>query len=293
VGGVPVCYLAGLPTPGRALVMGVLNVTPDSFSDGGRWLEPDRAIAHGHELLAEGADVVDVGGESTRPGAPRPPVEEELRRVLPVVRALASDGALVSIDTMRAGVARAAVDAGAVVVNDVSGGLADPAMLPYVATSGASYICMHWRGHSDQMQARATYGDVVADVVAELRGRRDEALAAGIPAERIAIDPGIGYAKTADHNWAVLAALDEVVRLGHPVLVGGSRKRFLGALLADPVTGEPRPEGDRDDASAAVSALAAAAGVWCVRVHAVRPTLDAVRVAARWGHGRESEPKSE
>ncbi|MGH3487704.1 MAG: dihydropteroate synthase, partial [Actinopolymorphaceae bacterium] len=228
--------------------MGVLNVTPDSFSDGGRWLEPDRAIAHGHELLTEGADVVDVGGESTRPGAPRPPVEEELRRVLPVVRALASDGALVSIDTMRAGVARAAVEAGAVVVNDVSGGLADPAMLPYVATSGASYICMHWRGHSDQMQARATYGDVVADVVAELRGRRDEALAAGIPAERIAIDPGIGYAKTADHNWAVLAALDEVVRLGHPVLVGGSRKRFLGALLADPVTGEPRPEDDRDDA---------------------------------------------
>ncbi|MEQ7125540.1 dihydropteroate synthase [Actinopolymorpha sp. B11F2] len=266
--------------------MGVLNVTPDSFSDGGRWLEPDHAIAHGHELLAEGADVVDVGGESTRPGAPRPPEEEELRRVLPVVRALASDGALVSIDTMRAGVARAAVDAGAVVVNDVSGGLADPAMLPFVATAGTSYICMHWRGHSDQMQTRASYRDVVADVGAELRDRLQAALAAGIHADRVAIDPGIGYAKSADHNWAVLAALDDLVHLGHPVLVGASRKRFLGALLADPVTGEPRPEDDRDDASAAVSALAAAAGVWCVRVHAVRPTLDAVRVAARWGAGR-------
>jgi dihydropteroate synthase len=280
-----VSYLAGLPKPGRALVMGVLNVTPDSFSDGGRWLKPERAIAHGHQLLADGADVVDVGGESTRPGAPRPSEAEELRRVMPVVRALADDGALVSVDTMRAGVARAAVEAGAVVVNDVSGGLADPEMLPFVATAGTPYICMHWRGHSDQMQSRASYRNVVSEVVAELRGRVQAALEAGIPADRVAVDPGIGYAKTADHNWAVLAALDELVQLGHPVLIGASRKRFLGALLADPATGEPRPETDRDDATAAVSALAAAAGVWCVRVHAVRPTLDAVRVAARWGAG--------
>ncbi|HZC25732.1 MAG TPA: dihydropteroate synthase [Actinopolymorphaceae bacterium] len=280
--GVPARYVAGLPQPDRALVAGVLNVTPDSFSDGGRWLAPDLAIAHGHQLLAEGADLVDVGGESTRPGAARPTQDEELRRVVPVVRALAGAGALVSIDTMRAGVARAAVEAGAVMVNDVSGGLADAGMLPFVAGAGTAYVCMHWRGHADQMHTRAGYDDVVGEVIAELRARLDAAYAAGIPADRIALDPGLGFAKTAEHNWALLGALDQLVALGHPVLVGASRKAFLGSLLADPTTGESRRTLDRDDASAAVAALAARAGVWCVRTHAVRPALDAVKVAARW-----------
>lgn len=280
--GVPTRYLAGLPTPSRALVMGVLNVTPDSFSDGGQWFEPDRAIAHGAQLLTEGADLIDVGGESTRPGARRPSEEEELRRVIPVVRALAADGALVSIDTMRANVARAAVEAGAILVNDVSGGLADPEMLPFVASAGVGYICMHWRGHSDRMQSRAEYSDVVGEVISELRERVDAALAAGIAPDRIAIDPGLGFAKTGEHNWALLGALDQLTALGYPVLVAASRKAFLGALLADPVTGQPRRTLDRDDASAALHALVARAGAWCVRAHAVRPTLDAVKVAARY-----------
>jgi dihydropteroate synthase len=184
---------------------------------------------------------------------------------------------------MRASVARAAVEAGATVVNDVSGGLADPAMLPYVAAAELPYICMHWRGHAGEMQSRATYTDVVAEVVAELRQRVTAALEAGIAADRIAIDPGLGFAKTGEHNWELLAALDQLTDLGHPVLLGASRKAFLGALLADPVTGQPRRTVERDAASAAVAALAARAGVWCVRTHAVRPALDAVKVAARWG----------
>jgi dihydropteroate synthase len=282
VNGVPARYVAGLPQPRRALVAGVLNVTPDSFSDGGRWLEPDRAIAHGHELMAEGADLVDIGGESTRPGAARPSEEEELRRVLPVVRALANAGALVSIDTMRASVARAAVEAGAIMVNDTSGGRADPSMLPFVAAAGTAYVCMHWRGHADQMQGRAVYADVVAEVVGELRTQLEAAYAAGVQADRIAVDPGLGFAKTGEHNWTLLGALDRLAGLGHPVLIGASRKAFLGRLLADPATGEVRRTLDRDDASTAVAALAARAGVWCVRTHAVRPTLDAVEVAARW-----------
>ncbi|REF37029.1 dihydropteroate synthase [Thermasporomyces composti] len=291
--GVPTRYLAGFPTPERALVMGVLNVTPDSFSDGGQWFEPDRAIAHGAELLAEGADLVDVGGESTRPGAQRPSEEEELRRVLPVVRALAADGALVSIDTMRANVARAAVDAGAVMVNDVSGGLADPEMLPFVASAGVGYICMHWRGHSDQMQSRAVYTDVVAEVLAELQARVEAALAAGIAPDRIAIDPGLGFAKTGEHNWALLGALDRFTALGYPVLVAASRKTFLGTLLADPATGQPRRTLERDDASAALAALAARAGAWCIRAHAVRPTLDAVKVAARFAAAERAAAQAE
>jgi dihydropteroate synthase len=282
VPGVPAHYLADLPRPGRSLVMGVLNVTPDSFSDGGRWLEPDRAIAHGRDLLAEGADLVDVGGESTRPGAVRPPEAEELRRVLPVVRALAGEGALVSVDTMRATVARAAVEAGAVVVNDVSGGRADAGMLPFVAAAGVSYICMHWRGHADQMQARAEYADVVGEVAAELGERVDAVRAAGVAEDKIALDPGLGFAKTGEHNWALLGALDRLTGLGYPLLVAASRKTFLGSLLADPRTGEPRRTLDRDDASVAVAALAARAGVWCIRTHAVRATLDSVKVAARW-----------
>nr|WP_084678679.1 dihydropteroate synthase [Actinopolymorpha alba] len=263
--------------------MGVLNVTPDSFSDGGLWLEPERAIAHGHELLAEGADLIDVGGESTRPGAARPSEQEELRRVIPVVRALVEAGAQVSIDTMRARVAHEAIEAGAVLVNDVSGGLADPEMLPMVASSGVAYVSMHWRGFSDQMQSRAVYDDVVAEVIKGLRSRAEAAYAAGIPAERIAIDPGLGFAKTGEHNWTLLAALDRLTAVGHPVLLAASRKTFLGTLLSDPATGRPRRTVERDDASVAIAVLAARAGVWCVRAHAVRPTLDAVKVAARWG----------
>jgi dihydropteroate synthase len=272
----------GLPAPGRCLVMGVVNVTPDSFSDGGEWFEPEAAIAHGRQLLAEGADIVDVGGESTRPGAARPEQAEELRRVIPVVTALAADGAVVSIDTMRAEVAARALDAGATAVNDVSGGLADPDMLGLVAQRRTPYVCMHWRGHSGDMQERAVYGDVVAEVVAELRERLDALDAAGIDLARVALDPGLGFAKTAEHNWEILRRLDELAVLGRPLLVGASRKAFLGRLLADPGTGAPRPAVGRDDAGAAVAALTAAAGAWCIRSHTVRPTLDAVQVAQRW-----------
>ncbi|WP_223179615.1 dihydropteroate synthase [Streptomyces griseicoloratus] len=282
-GGVPALYPRGLPGRDRTLVMGIVNVTPDSFSDGGRWSDPRRAVAHGLALIDEGADILDVGGESTRPGAVRPPVEEELRRVLPVVRELAATGVPVSVDTMRAEVAARAVEAGATLVNDVSGGLADPAMLPLVAQAGTPYVAMHWRGHSAGMQANAVYGDVVAEVVDELRLRAEAALHAGIPPDRLILDPGLGFAKRADHNWQLLARLGEVVALGQPVLVGAARKSFLGHLLADPSTGLPRPAPLRDAATSAVSVLAAAQGAWCVRVHDVASTSDAVRVTARWG----------
>ena len=261
--------------------MGIVNVTPDSFSDGGQWLESDAAIRHGLALLAEGADLVDIGGESTRPGAIRPDVDEELRRVLPVVEALASAGAVVTVDTMRSEVARAAVAAGAAGVNDVSGGLADDEMLAAVASMGVPYICMHWRGHSTLMQELATYDDVVADVRAELSSRRDAAVAAGIDSERLALDPGLGFAKTADHNWALLAHLADLAVLGQPLVVGASRKAFLGTLLAEGA--DPRPPQERDDATTAVSAIAALCGAWCVRVHDVRSSRDAVEVARRWG----------
>ena len=261
--------------------MGVVNVTPDSFSDGGQWFEPSAAIDHGRALMDEGADLIDIGGESTRPGAQRPSLDEELSRVLPVVRALTAAGAVVTVDTMRAEVARAAVDAGASAVNDVSGGLSDPDMLPGVAAMGVPLILMHWRGHASTMQDRAGYDDVVADVVAELDKRVAAALAEGVDAARLAIDPGIGFAKTGDHNWSVLSRLESLHALGFPVLVGFSRKAFLGALLAD-ASGAPRPAVDRDAASAALSTLAALAGAWCVRVHDVRRSLDAVKVAARW-----------
>jgi dihydropteroate synthase len=280
----PAVHVPGLPAPGRCLVMGVVNVTPDSFSDGGRFLDPDTAVEHGLLLAAQGADLVDVGGESTRPGAERPPVEEELARVVPVVQRLADDGVLVSVDTMRAQVARAAVEAGAVLVNDVSGGQADPEMLGTVARLGTPYVLMHWRAHSVRMQERTEYDDVVGDVCRELAGRLETAEAAGIDRERIVLDPGIGFSKTGKQNWEVLAGLDRLHELGRPLLVATSRKRFLGTLLADD-EGELRPPRERDDATAATSALAAAAGAWCVRVHSVPASLDAVRVAARWTAG--------
>lgn len=264
----------------RALVMGVLNVTPDSFSDGGRWRDPELAIAHGVALHGRGADIVDVGGESTRPGATRVPVAEELDRVLPVIAALTAQGVPVSVDTMRAEVALAAVAAGAVVVNDVSGGLGDPDMLTAVAELEVPYVAMHWRGHSNLMDELARYDDVVSDVCAELADRLAAAVDAGVAEERVVLDPGLGFAKEAQHNWALLVRLDALLALGRPVLVGASRKRFLGDLLAK--DGTPRPVTERDDATDAVTALAAAAGVWCVRVHDVHGSLDAVRVAARW-----------
>jgi len=280
----PVRTVPGLPVPGRCLVMGVVNVTPDSFSDGGMWLQPEDAVAHGLTLLADGADLLDVGGESTRPGAARPDEDEELARVLPVVRELASTGAVVSVDTMRPRVARAALDAGAALVNDVSGGLADPAMLRLVASAGVPYVLMHWRRHSADMQAFAAYDDVVADVCAELRTRVDAAAAAGIAPELVIVDPGLGFAKNAAHNWRLLAELSTLHDLGRALLVGASRKRFLGQLLADD-TGVERGARDRDDATVATSVLAAEAGAWCVRVHAARGSADAVRVASRAAAG--------
>ncbi|WP_030040925.1 dihydropteroate synthase [Streptomyces resistomycificus] len=281
--GTPVLHPHGLPRPGQTLVMGVVNVTPDSFSDGGLSFAADAAVAHGLALLEQGADIVDVGGESTRPGAARPPIEEELRRVLPVVRELAATGAIVSVDTMRAEVAARALEAGARMVNDVSGGLADPAMLPLMARAGTPYVVMHWRGHSAGMQANALYDEIVSDVLDELRSRIEAALEAGVPPGCLIVDPGLGFAKAPEHNWELLGRLGEVSALGRPVLVGASRKSFLGRLLADRATGQPRPARQRDAATAAVSVLAAAQGVWCLRVHDVVSTLDAVRVTARWG----------
>jgi dihydropteroate synthase len=273
-----------LPRPGRCVVMGVLNVTPDSFSDGGRYLELADAVAHGIAMHASGADLIDVGGESTRPGADRVEPSVESARVVPVIRALAAAGVPVSVDTTRARVAEDALIAGARIVNDVSGGLADPEMAKVVVGHDVPWILMHWRGHSKQMNTLATYTDVVAEVRAELCARVDAALAAGASAEALVLDPGLGFAKHAEHDWALLHSLPTLIELGFPVLVGASRKRFLGRLLADP-DGRPRPPDGREDATAAVSALAAAAGVWGVRVHDVGKSLDAVAVAAAWAAG--------
>ncbi len=274
---------AGLPGPltglGRTLVMGVLNVTPDSFSDGGDFLDPGAAVGHGLDLVADGADLVDVGGESTRPGALRVDADEELRRVLPVVRGLVAEGVVVSVDTMRASVAAAAIEAGASLVNDVSGGLADGDMVSVVAGARTPYVVMHWRGHSVDMDSRAVYADVTTEVVDELRGRLDFLDAAGVELDRVVVDPGLGFAKDAAQSWAVLARLAELDVLGRPVLVGASRKGFLGKALAGP-DGTPRPAADREDATTAVSALAAAHGAWAVRVHRARPNRDAVEVVA-------------
>ncbi|MDH6702660.1 dihydropteroate synthase [Streptomyces griseoviridis] len=270
--------VAGLPEWDRCAVMGVVNVTPDSFSDGGRFFDTTAAVKHGLDLVAQGADLVDVGGESTRPGAARVDEAEELKRVVPVVRGLASEGVTVSVDTMRASVAEQSLAAGAALVNDVSGGLADPAMIPVVAASGAPFVVMHWRGFLAGATVRGVYDDVVTEVVDELHARVDAVLAGGVAADRIVVDPGLGFSKDAEHDLVLLAHLDRLLGLGHPLLVAASRKRFLGHVLAGP-QGAPPPARERDAATAAVSALAARAGAWAVRVHEVRATADAVRVA--------------
>jgi len=259
--------------------MGVVNVTPDSFSDGGQWYGADAAIGHGLELAAQGADIVDVGGESTRPGAQRIDETEELRRIGPVVTELVRAGLTVSIDTMRARVAEFALDAGAQLVNDVSGGLADPDMPRLVAAAGVSYVVVHWRGHSRDMYARALYTDVVAEVRDELAKRVDAVVRAGVDPGHIVVDPGLGFGKRPEHNWPLLAGGT------FPVLVGASRKGFIGRLLAG-ADGTPRTLADRDQATVAITALAAAAGAWCVRVHQVPPNVDAVQVAAAWRRSR-------
>ncbi|MGZ4515666.1 MAG: dihydropteroate synthase [Mycobacterium sp.] len=262
--------------------MGVLNVTDDSFSDGGRYLEAGNAVAHGLALAAEGADIVDVGGESTRPGATRIDSRVETSRVIPVVKELVAEGITVSIDTMHADVARAALQNGARIVNDVSGGRADPAMAPLLADAGVPWVLMHWRSVSaDRPHTAPHYDDVVAEVRDELLASVDAAVAAGVDAAKLVIDPGLGFAKTAQHNWALLHALPQLVATGIPVLLGASRKRFLGTLLAGP-NGSPRPPGGRETATAVISALAALYGAWGVRVHDVRATVDALKVVGAW-----------
>jgi dihydropteroate synthase len=287
--------LRGLPSSlqslSRAVVMGILNVTPDSFSDGGRWAEPSEAIGRGRSMHSDGADIIDVGGESTRPGAQRISVDEEMRRVRPVVQGLSELGIPVSIDTMRADVASACVDAGACMVNDVSGGLSDPDMLPWLATVGVPYVAMHWRGPSTVMDDLAVYDDVVADVCRELASRLAALDNAGVDPERVILDPGLGFAKKSEHNWELLRSLHVLTDLGRPLLIGASRKRFLGELLAGP-DGTARDLEGREAAGDAVAALAAAAGVWGVRVHEVGSTSDAVRVARAWT-SRSGAPRTE
>lgn len=268
----------------RTLVIGILNVTPDSFSDGGQFLKTEAAVSHGKKMSQQGADIVDVGGESTRPGASRVHADAEAARVVPVITGLAAAGLTVSVDTMRSTVASAAVAAGARLVNDVSGGLADPAMLDQVAALQVPIVLMHWRAHSLAMDELVHYDDVVAEVCLHLAERRDAAIAAGIPADRIVLDPGLGFAKLADHNWELLSDFQALLALGQPILVGASRKRFLGALLSDD-DGVVRPVSDREAATQAISALAAAAGAWGVRVHNVAGTADAVRVGRAWSEG--------
>lgn len=258
-------------------IMGVLNVTPDSFSDGGRYFDHDRAIAHGLELIDTGADIIDVGGESTRPGSVRVDEDEELRRVVPVVRELAAAGAVISVDTMRARVARQSLAAGAHIINDVSAGQSDPTMLDLAAESAAPIVLMHWRGYLDQASATFHYDDVVAEVIAELRTRIDEAIAVGVDPANIIIDPGLGFSKNAEHNWQILAALDEFAGLDHRLLVAASRKRFISSLISpeDPKLAE---QAAKDQATATISAISAQAGAWAVRVHDPATSAIACRV---------------
>ena len=263
--------------------MGIVNVTPDSFSDGGCFDTTDKAVAHGLHLVANGADILDIGGESTRPGATRPLVREELDRVIPVIAGLSTHGATVSVDTMRAEVAEAAVTAGARIINDVSGGLADPAILRVAAEHDVVYVAMHWRAHSTQMHQHASYdepGGVVLAVRDELAARVDAAVAAGVARERIVVDPGLGFAKSAEHNWELLRDLESLSALECPILLGSSRKSFLGTLLG--TRDGPRPVTERENANVALTTVAALEGVWGLRVHDVRATSDAVRVVGRF-----------
>jgi dihydropteroate synthase len=264
--------------------MGVVNVTGDSFSDGGLHLDVDRAVEHGLAMAADGAAIIDIGGESTRPGAVRIDPRVETARVIPVIKALSSQGITVSVDTMHAGVARAALESGAQIVNDVSGGRADPDMAGLLVEAGVPWVLMHWRRVStDRPHEIPCYRHVVAEVRAELLASVDDAVAAGVDPAKLIIDPGLGFAKTGQHNWALLHALPELVAAGVPVLVGASRKRFLGELLAAP-DGAARPPGGRETATAVVSALAALHGAWGVRVHDVRASVDALKVVEAWTH---------
>ncbi|MFF2052900.1 dihydropteroate synthase [Leifsonia sp. NPDC058194] len=264
------------------LIMGVLNVTPDSFSDGGLWLEPEAAVDHALELIEQGADIIDVGGESTRPGALRVEPDEERARVVPVIDALVSRGVTVSVDTLNASTARAAADVGAAIINDVSGGLADSGMPDAVLATGLQYVLMHWRGRLDSSDSLAVYTHTVQEVRAELSARITDLLDRGIDPAKLILDPGLGFSKTGEHNWQVLAGLQEIETLGYPVLIGASRKRFLGALLP-----EGAPVADRDAPTAVISALAAQAGAWAVRVHDVVSTRLALDVVRAWQAGRD------
>ena len=280
-------------SPAPVQVMGVLNVTDDSFSDGGRYLEVDDAVAHGLAMAAEGAGIVDVGGESTGPGAARIDPRVETSRVVPVVKELAAQGITVSIDTMHADVARAALQSGARIVNDVSGGRADPAMAPLLAEAGVPWVLMHWRSVSSEQPHQAPrFRDVVAEVRAELLASVDDAVAAGVDPDKLVIDPGLGFAKTGQDNWALLHGLPQLVATGVPVLLGASRKRFLGTLLAGP-DGSPRPPGGRETATAVISALAALYGAWGVRVHDVRASVDALKVVEAWTQPPQTPGRTE
>ncbi|CAN2222751.1 FolP Dihydropteroate synthase and related enzymes [Candidatus Nanopelagicaceae bacterium] len=247
--------------------MGILNVTPDSFADGGVNFETQHAINRGLEMIEEGVDIIDIGGESTRPGAERVSAAEEEARVLPVIKGLAATGVTLSIDTMRASTAKLAVEAGATIVNDVSGGAADPDMFSTVAALGCKYTLMHWRGHSKDMNSKAVYDDVVTDVIEEVTFQLDKALAAGILRENIILDPGIGFAKDPEHNWEILQRIDEFIALGYPVLIGHSRKRFLGGDHPD----------EREAATVSVTQDLASKGIWAVRVHGVKANVEAIR----------------
>jgi dihydropteroate synthase len=260
----------------RTLVLGILNVTPDSFADGGKFLDPAAAITQGRRLIAEGADIIDVGGESTRPGADRVSEVEELKRVMPVITELVKDGAVISVDTTRSEVAKAAIAAGATYVNDVSGGLADEKMAPLIAANPkVQYIAMHWRGESKNMQSKAVYKDVVKEVKDELDQRVVELLKAGVQAEQIILDPGIGFAKEPEHNWEILQNIERFQLLGYPILIGASRKRFLGELV------NAKEADNREAASIALTAQLARLEIWGVRTHSVKPHLDAIAVADR------------
>jgi dihydropteroate synthase len=251
------------------LVMGILNLTPDSFADGGRHNSFEAGVARGLEMIAEGVDIIDIGGESTRPGAERVSAEEEQNRVLPVIAELSKHGAKISIDTMRADTAEKAVQAGAAIINDVSGGLSDPAMFETVKKLGVPYILMHWRGESKDMNSRAIYDDVVVEVISEINLQIDAALKAGVKKSQIIIDPGLGFAKDAEHNWEILRNLNKFTSLGYPVLIGASRKRFLGGDNPD----------EREAATIELTKSLVPQGIWGIRVHSVKPHVDVIASA--------------